>query len=119
HTTFVSSHLDSMSLHLDNERISLTSLSPCGIILRKSARKTQKKEKSLSPDVSVIRRQSKKGRTPWSVALLASNEACAPALCCCSPPAWEATAALRTRQLRRASRSVPPASHLPQPRTAR
>ena len=58
---FVSSHLYSMSSHLDTKRNSLTSLSRCGTILRKSAPQTQKKEKDLSPDVSVIRRQAKKG----------------------------------------------------------
>src|SRR6266513_534816 len=49
-TIFLSSHLYSMSSHLDNERILLTSLSCCGIIFRKSAPQTQKKEKSLSPE---------------------------------------------------------------------
>src|SRR5206468_1036073 len=58
---FVSLHLYSMSSHLDTKRNSLTSLSRCGTILRKSAPQTQKKEKDLSPDVSVIRRQAKKG----------------------------------------------------------
>src|SRR2546421_3291065 len=58
---FVSLHFYSMSSHLDTKRNSLTSLSPCGTILQSSAPQTQKKEKDLSPDVSV-RRQAKKGR---------------------------------------------------------
>jgi hypothetical protein len=42
-------------------------------------RKRRKNRKSLSPDVSVIRRQSKKREAACWVALLASNKACAPA----------------------------------------
>src|SRR5258705_12628361 len=47
--------------HVSTRTKSLTNFSRCGNILRKSAPKTQKKEKDLSADGSVIRRQSKKG----------------------------------------------------------
>jgi hypothetical protein len=68
-----------MSLPLDNEQILLTSLSRCETIFRKSARKTQKKEKSLSPDCFCHPSPKQKGEAACWVTLLAPNKACAPA----------------------------------------